>query len=97
MRDTSITGAAKLRTRLRWQRLAAQIAQRAYQKDKVISAWLSDHAYRRNRGVKGNDQLVRLLDEAARANMTDDEQDALLLDYVRGVRRDRLRPDRPAA
>jgi hypothetical protein len=29
--------------------------------------------------------------------MTLDQQDALLLDYVRGVRRDLTLPDRPAA
>ncbi len=91
------TSAARMRTRLRWRQMAAQIARRAREKERVISAWLDDHAYRTNRGVNGNDQLVRLVTEAAAAGMSADEQDALLLAYVHGVRQDLARPDRPAA
>lgn len=98
-----IPSAASLKARLRWQRMAAQVAQRAYAKDRVLSAWLDDHAHRRTRGVKGADQLARLVREAEAAGMSAEEQDQLLLDYVRGVRRDlhhlpqQALPDRPAA
>jgi hypothetical protein len=89
------SSATTIRTRLRWQRMAAQIAQRARASQGAVSPWLDDHAYRKHKGVKGADQLARLMEEASAAGLSADEQDALLLDYVRGVRRDIAR--RPAA
>ena len=85
------SSAATLRTRLRWQRMAAQIAQRARATTGAVSPWLDDHAYRRNKGVKASDQLTRMVEEAEAAGLSADEQDVLLLDYVRGVRRDLAR------
>jgi hypothetical protein len=77
--------------------MASVVASQAYRQDGAISAWLHDHAHRNDRGFKGSDQLVRLLDEMTAAGMPLDQQDTLLLDYVRGVRRDLTLPDRPAA
>lgn len=89
------SSAATLRTRLRWQRMAAQIAQRARATTGAVSPWLDDHAYRRNKGVKGADHLARIVAEAEAAGMSPDEQDAMLLDMARGTRRDLAR--HPAA
>lgn len=88
---------ALIRARFRWRCVATVVAGLAYEKDGVRSSWLNDHAYRNDRGVKGSDQLVRLLDEMTSAGMSPDAQDALLLDFCRGVRRDLTLPDRPAA
>ena len=88
---------ALLKARKRWRCVATVVAGLAHEKDGVISSWLHDHAYRNDRGVKGSDQLVRLLDEMTAAGMPVEAQDQLLLDYCRGVRRDLTLPDRPAA
>jgi hypothetical protein len=88
---------ALMKARTRWRCMASVVASEAYRHDGAISSWLHDHAHRNGRGVKGSDQLVRLLDEMTAAGMPPDQQDALLLDYVSGVRRDLTRPDRPAA
>ena len=88
---------ALLKARTRWRCMASVVASEAYRHDGAISSWLHDHAHRSDRGFKGSDQLVRMLDEMTAAGMPLDQQDALLLDYVSGVRRDLTQPDRPAA
>ena len=92
MRETAL-----LKARKRWRCLASVVASEANAKDGAISSWLHDHAHRNDRGFKGSDQLVRLLDEMTAAGMSAETQDQLLLDYCRGVRRDLTLPDRPAA
>jgi hypothetical protein len=80
------TEPALMRARRSWQGCAAVVRGLAVRKDGVASAWLKDNAGRPNRGVKAADQLARLLREMDHVGMSLDQQDALVLDFVRGVR-----------
>ena len=80
-----------------WKCAAASVASTSLAKHGAISSWLHDHAHRQKRGYKVSDQFTRFLSEMEAAGIPADTQDALLLDYVHGVRRLIPLPDRPAA
>lgn len=87
------------RAQLRWQCLASVVASEVYARDKVVDAWLHDHAYRPSRAKNGPGQLARMVAVMTEHNVPDDVQDARILEFVRGVRRDVTTPSRtnPAA
>ena len=88
---------AILKARALWKGVASVVAQRGLKQDGAISPWLHDHAHRRGRGFKVSDQLWRFLSEMEAAGIPADTQDALLLDYMHGVRRLIPLPNRSAA
>ena len=90
------TDLALLRARRVWKGEVAEVSRSAMQKHGTRSAWLADHAGRRNRGVKAADQLARLVREMDDAGFSLDEQDAALIAIVRGIR-DAAAGTRPAA
>lgn len=85
------------RARRRWRCLAAVIAGRSTARHGRISAWLNDHARRDDRGVKGADQVARLVVEMMEAGYTAAEMDAAVLELLHGIQRDVLPQPRPAA
>lgn len=87
---------ALVRARRIWQDTAADVSRSAITRHGTRSAWLADHAGRPHKGVKAADQLVRLVQEMTDANYSPDQQDAALMQMVRGIRT-HVAGTRPAA
>ena len=87
---------ALVRARRVWKGAVAEVSRSALQRHGTRSAWLADHAGRPNRGVKAADQLARLVQEMGDAHYTLDQQDAALINMVRGIRT-HVAGTRPAA
>lgn len=82
----STAPSALSRARRAWKECAATVSRGAMQRHRTRSAWLADHAGRRERGVKAADQLARLVQEMDDAGFSVEEQDAALITLVRGIR-----------
>ena len=87
---------ALMRARRIWQDTAADVSRSAIKRHGTRSAWLADHAGRPNKGVKAADQLARPVQEMGDAHYTLDQQDAALINMVRGIRT-HVAGTRPAA
>ena len=68
-----------------WKCTAAVVSQRAMRMFGTRSAWLADHAGRPKRGMKGAQQLVRMVHEMSDAGFSLDEIDREIMALSRGI------------